>query len=144
MVEAVEFGGEGTQVRVLASSLCAYVIVFLARDGGQDEESRSLVYGAARSIRMISHRLGTVVVVGVAIILPILSPGPAALAGVSGPIFTAKPGAAAVRAVPARDGRCLPGARTLSRFGSHLYPATGNGRYPTLPPERHLAYPPPT
>ena len=42
---------------------------------------------------MISHRLGTVVVVGVAIILPILGSGPAALAGVGGPIFdAAKPG----------------------------------------------------
>jgi len=33
---------------------------------------------------MISHRLGTVVVVGVAIILPILGPGRAALAGIGG------------------------------------------------------------
>src|SRR5260370_30549545 len=89
---------------------------------------------------MISHRLGTVVVVGVAIILPILSPGPAALAGVGGPIFAAKPGAAAVRAVPARDGRCLPGARTLSRSGSHLYPDTGNRGYTNLHTDVHLVY----
>jgi hypothetical protein len=90
---------------------------------------------------MISHRLGTVIVVGVAIILPILGPGRAALAGVGGPAsVAARPGAAAVRAVPPHDGRCLPGAHTLSRFGDHLYPDTGNGGYASLHTDVHLVY----
>jgi hypothetical protein len=41
---------------------------------------------------------------------------------------------------PAAPGHCSPGAHTLSRFGDHVYPDTGNGGYTSLHTDIHMVY----
>ncbi len=41
---------------------------------------------------------------------------------------------------PQAGGRCAPGARTLSSFGAHLYPDTGNGGYASVHTSVDLVY----
>jgi hypothetical protein len=50
-------------------------------------------------------------------------------------------GPAAAQPGPASTGQqCTSGARTLSHFGDHVYPETGNGGYRSLHTDVHLVY----
>ena len=53
-------------------------------------------------------------------------------------VATADPGSATGRV--AAGVACLPGARTLSHHGDHVYPDMGNGGYRSLHTEVHLVY----
>ena len=48
--------------------------------------------------------------------------------------------AAAQGGTAAAHGACSPGARTLSRYGDHVYPDTGNGGYTSLHTDVRLVY----
>ncbi|MGE5287909.1 MAG: M1 family aminopeptidase [Micromonosporaceae bacterium] len=74
---------------------------------------------------MKSSRLWAIAVSAVALALP----GP-----VSGVPALADGG------VPAEPGHCAPGTRTLSHFGDHVYPDTGNGGYTSLHTGIHMVY----
>jgi peptidase M1-like protein len=75
---------------------------------------------------MASRRLRFAIAIGLAVSLPALGLGSAALAGTSG--------------TPGHGGECSAGARTLSRFGDHVYPDTGNGGYTSLHTDVDLVY----
>ncbi len=75
---------------------------------------------------MTSHRPALAVAVGLAVIAMTAGTGTAALAS---------PGRGGQDA-----GRCFAGSRTLSRFGDHLYPDTGNGGYTSVHTAVHLVY----
>jgi len=52
----------------------------------------------------------------------------------------AAPALAGVGHGPAAPGRCSAGARTLSHFGAHVYPDTGNGGYTSVHTDVDLVY----
>jgi len=98
---------------------------------------------------MARHRSGTAVAISLAFLLPGLALGPAALAGTGGhPAGTSGPlaggahpsgGSRAGRGSRAGGG-CFAGAHTLSSFGDHVYPDTGNGGYTSLHTNVDLVY----
>src|ERR1700712_392549 len=57
-------------------------------------------------------------------------------------IGVAGPGVSATAATPAggTPSRCSSGAHTLSKFGDHVYPETGNGGYRSLHTDVHTVY----
>src|SRR6195952_1764945 len=61
-------------------------------------------------------------------------------------IGVAGPGVSATAATPAggTPSRCSSGAHTLSKFGDHVYPETGNGGYRSLHTDVHTVYDAPT
>ncbi len=67
-----------------------------------------------------------------------------ALPGLAAPALAAPAlagvGLAGVGHGPAAPGRCSAGARTLSRFGAHVYPDTGNGGYTSVHTDVDLFY----
>ena len=73
---------------------------------------------------MASRRSLAAVAIALAFILASLGMGAPALAAGGGP--------------SPDGGRCFPGARTLSHFGDHVYPDTGNGGYTSLHTDVHL------
>ena len=75
---------------------------------------------------MASHRWRFAIAIALAVSLPALGLGSAALAGTSG--------------TPRHGGQCSAGARTLSHFGDHVYPDTGNGGYTSLHTDVDLVY----
>jgi hypothetical protein len=75
---------------------------------------------------MASHRAGVAIAAGLAFVLPSLGLGSAALAGTG--------------ALAPAAGRCSAGAHTLSHFGDHVYPDTGNGGYVSVHTNVHLVY----
>ena len=52
----------------------------------------------------------------------------------------AVPGASAAAAPGSRPSICSSGAHTLSHFGDHVYPETGNGGYRSLHTDVHMVY----
>ena len=87
---------------------------------------------------MARHRSGTTVAITLAFLLPGLGLGSAALAGTAARVIaggTSQAGGSA----PAGGG-CFAGAHTLSRFGDHVYPDTGNGGYTSLHTSVDLVY----
>src|SRR6476469_1944484 len=64
----------------------------------------------------------------------------AALSGLTLTALAVAP--ASVAAAPGPNGptNCSSGARTLSHFGDHVYPETGNGGYTSLHTDVHLIY----
>ncbi len=73
-------------------------------------------------------------IISLAFVLPGLGLMSPALASAGG---TA---AAAQGAPTAAQGACSPGARTLSHYGDHVYPDTGNGGYTSLHTDVRLVY----
>src|SRR5712691_3827732 len=86
---------------------------------------------------MTSHRRGGSVAVTLAVTLPILGFGSAALAS---PAWHARPGLARHSGLSRPGDRCSAGARTLSRPGDHVYPDTGNGGYLSMHADVRLVY----
>jgi len=87
---------------------------------------------------MARHRSGTAVAITLAFLLPGLGLGSAALAGTAGRAVAggSSPAGGSARA----GGGCFAGAHTLSRFGDHVYPDTGNGGYTSLHTSVDLVY----
>jgi hypothetical protein len=83
--------------------------------------------------RGTGHRRGGTIAVLLAVTLPGLGLTAPALASVTGAASAARP------AGPAAAG-CSAGARTLSHFGDHVYPDTGNGGYTSVHTNVHLIY----
>jgi hypothetical protein len=75
---------------------------------------------------MASYRSGAAVAVVLAFVLPSLGLGSTALASTG--------------AASAAGQDCSPGAHTLSQFGDHVYPDTGNGGYTSVHTDVHLIY----
>jgi hypothetical protein len=78
-------------------------------------------------------------IISLALILPGLGLISPALASDAGGQAAVKAGAARADAARA-DGSCWPGARTLSHYGNHVYPDTGNGGYTSLHTDVDLVY----
>ena len=72
-------------------------------------------------------RSATTVIISLAFVLPGLG------------LMAAAPASAGGTAAAAQ-GACSPGARTLSRYGDHVYPETGNGGYTSLHTDVRLVY----
>ena len=99
---------------------------------------------------MARHRSGTAVAITLAFLLPGLGLGSAALAGPSGhPAASGGAHASGRSHASARShasgrsragGGCSAGAHTLSSFGDHVYPDTGNGGYTSLHTSVDLVY----
>ena len=85
-------------------------------------------------------RSGTTAIISLAFILPGLALMSPALASSAGSAATARRSAAASQGSAPADGPCSPGARTLSRYGDHVYPDTGNGGYTSLHTDVRLVY----
>jgi hypothetical protein len=83
------------------------------------------------------HRRGGAIAVLLAVTLPGLGLTAPALASATSPSRPASP------ARPAA-GACSAGAHTLSHFGDHVYPDTGNGGYTSVHTSVHLVYNAPT
>jgi hypothetical protein len=62
------------------------------------------------------------------------------LAAVSVLVVAATPAGAATAAPPAAPMHCGAGVRTLSQYGDHVYPDTGNGGYTSLHTDVHMVY----
>src|SRR3954467_5650866 len=65
--------------------------------------------------------------------------GPLLLATVVA-VTLAAPGGSLADTGSAGPGGCAPGARTLSHFGDHVYPETGNGGYRSVHTDVSLEY----
>jgi hypothetical protein len=52
----------------------------------------------------------------------------------------ALPGVSLANSGPEGSGSCAPGGRTLSHFGDHVYPETGNAGYRSVHTDIHLVY----
>ena len=87
---------------------------------------------------MARHRSGTTVAITLAFLLPGLGLGSAALAGTAGRAIGS--GSSQAGGSAEAGGGCLAGAHTLSRFGDHVYPDTGNGGYTSLHTSVDLVY----
>jgi hypothetical protein len=87
---------------------------------------------------MARHRSGTTVAITLAFLLPGLGLGSAALAGTAGRAIAGQSSQAGDSA--RAGGGCFAGAHTLSRFGDHVYPDTGNGGYTSLHTNVDLVY----
>src|SRR5581483_1067808 len=88
---------------------------------------------------MVARRSGVVAAVSLAFLLPGLGLGaPMARASVSG--GSAAAGTVSRGAAAGAGGHCSAGAHTLSRFGDHVYPDTGNGGYISVHTAVDLVY----
>jgi Peptidase family M1 domain len=87
-----------------------------------------------------SARSGTTAIISLAFILPGLALVSPALASSAGQAAAARGSAASSQGSAAADGSCSPGTRTLSRYGNHVYPDTGNGGYTSLHTDVRLVY----
>ncbi len=88
---------------------------------------------------MVARRSGVVAAVSLAFLLPGLGLGaPMARASVSG--GSAAAGTVSRGAAAGAGGHCSAGAHTLSRFGDHVYPDTGNGGYISVHTDVDLVY----
>jgi peptidase M1-like protein len=83
---------------------------------------------------MVGRRSGIVAATSLAFLLPGLGLGvPIAGASVTGSPMSGG-------SAPGHDSHCSAGAHTLSRFGDHVYPDTGNGGYTSLHTDVDLVY----
>jgi hypothetical protein len=83
---------------------------------------------------MAGRRLRATVITSVSVTaLALLGQASPVVAGVSARPGGPRPGTRAA-------GRCSAGARTLSRFGAHVYPETGNGGYTSVHTDVDLVY----
>jgi hypothetical protein len=85
----------------------------------------------------VSRRSGAAVAIVAAFLLPGLGLGPAALAAGG---QSQSGGQAQSGGQSQSGGRCAAGAHTLSRFGDHVYPDTGNGGYVSVHTDVRLVY----
>ena len=83
-------------------------------------------------------------IISLAFVLPglgLMSPALASAGGTAAAAAAAQGAAGAAQgAAPAAQGACSPGARTLSRYGDHVYPDTGNGGYTSMNTDVRLVY----
>ncbi len=64
----------------------------------------------------------------------------AAASGVTLTALAVAPATVAAAPEPNGPPKCSSGARTLSHFGDHVYPETGNGGYTSLHTDVHMIY----